>query len=749
MLGDRAAVQPLIEVLKDPDSDVRREAARALMKIGEPREVYKTFVARPETELFNLLRKYFTYDAEGVRQLTESQDLHLKARGYYFLVLKSKGENNYQQQFEYSNKALSYIDPKVDTALAILSLWLKARAEMQLDKKQAAIKTASEAEALLDYLSRREKEDYQEFFVEDTLFLKGNAYANNDEKKAAVANYDSALEHLKTTKEKYYWLRKDDIGELESKLLKMHGAVGGELEDEYLKKGIELGEKYRPVEKEDMQVDEAAYARMIILEKGKGNYEEAQRLAEELSMRRTDYVNRKLDIKLADAEKQRSIDEYKIRKKDIEVLEEERRNLAMKATNKEIGLLATKEQGEAIGMSAETASEIDKIESEIGVKQRELSNYLVTLKRLHPDLAVLLGAKPIELKNAQERLSPHTALLQYLLLPDKLLTFIITSEDIHIHEEAIKKDDLKLKVEQYKAFLSKIDRSVEKSGRLPEDGTLEELDKIYSHLYEILIKPVEGKLRGITTLGISPNGYLHYVPFGALWTKEDGTKKYLIDKYRSVFYINSTSLFWIASDRTGKSDITAANLIAYINPDESLKYGKDEENELKSIFKKNDIYYGKAAKKETLQTMALSNTVLHFSTHGKLNNQNSTQSYLVMADNRNLTVQDIWGLPLTGNVVTTLSACETGLGQILSGDDIVSLENAFIYAGSPTVVSTLWKVDEKATAEIVKAFYKNLVANKMNKAEALTQAQRDLRKDTPSYKNPYFWAGFTLRGTYQ
>ena len=286
---------------------------------------------------------------------------------------------------------------------------------------------------------------------------------------------------------------------------------------------------------------------------------------------------------------------------------------------------------------------------------------------------------------------------------------------------------------------------------MPEDETLKELDKIYSDLYDILIKQVEGKLKGITTLGISPNNYLHYVPFGALWSKEGDRKEYLIDKYKALFYVNSTSLFWIATDRTGTGDLKESNLLAFINPDGSLKHAREEENDLRDIFDKNEIYPGKKAKKELLETMDLSNTVLHFSTHGELDSVNSTQSYLVMADNKRLTVQDIWGLPLKGNVVTTLSACETALGKILSGDDIVSLENAFIYAGSPSVVSTLWKVDEKASAEIAKSFYKNLVLNKkkMDKAEALTQAQRDVRNNFPSYQDPFFWAGFTLRGAYQ
>ena len=85
----------------------------------------------------------------------------------------------------------------------------------------------------------------------------------------------------------------------------------------------------------------------------------------------------------------------------------------------------------------------------------------------------------------------------------------------------------------------------------------------------------------------------------------------------------------------------------------------------------------------------------------------------------------------------------------MNGNDIVSLESAFIYAGSPSVVSTPWKVDERATAELTTAFYRNLVNQKMSKAEALTQAQRKMKDTSTHYKDPYFWAGFMLRGIYQ
>jgi len=741
-LGDSTAVPLLIGAIKDADRWVRAGAAAALANMGEVGEVYKAFVERPEIPLFNIIRTDSRFDDNGLKQLTGSRDPFLKSAGYYVLALRSKvqAEADSEKQLQYSQKAFENIDPKAYTALAILSLWLKAEAEIYLAKLHDASETIKIAENHLAYLSPIERENYGELFEEYTLFLKGEVYARIGEDKTAIGNYEAARERLHTSRRiriasgRRLWGRDEREAErLESLIKKRLGTIGAKYYAEIREEGIKIGEQYKPRTELEMEIDEGAYAQQLVQVSGKGNYEEAQRLAEELAMRRAAYLNRKLDIKLADTDKQKSIDEYRIKQKSIDALEEKKRNLATK------GASSTAEA------AREESPELKKVDAEIRTKQRELNNYLVELKKDHPDLAALLGAKPIELKNTQEKLSSETALLQYILLPGKLVIFIIKATGIDIQEEPLHKD-LKAKVEQYQKHL----KNIEKSKQLT-DETRKELHQIYADLYEILIRPVQGKLQGITTLGISPNGYLHYVPFGALWAKEGGEPKYLIDQYRAIFYVNSTSIFWVATDRAGKGNVSESNLVAYINPDESLKFAKEEEKELKGIFKNNKIYYGGEAKKEALESMVLSNTVLHFSTHGSLNSRDSSKSYLVMANNRNLTVQDIWGLPLKGNVVTTLSACETSRGELLSGDDIVSLENAFIYAGSPSVVSTLWKVDERATAELVTAFYRNLVdaKKKMSKAEALTQAQKKVKDTSTHYKDPYFWAGFMLRGTYQ
>jgi CHAT domain-containing protein len=92
--------------------------------------------------------------------------------------------------------------------------------------------------------------------------------------------------------------------------------------------------------------------------------------------------------------------------------------------------------------------------------------------------------------------------------------------------------------------------------------------------------------------------------------------------------------------------------------------------------------------------------------------------------------------------LVTLSACETGLGKVANGDDVVGLTRGFLYAGSSSIVSSLWKVDDQATGVLMTGFY-NALKN-TGKREALRQAQLSARK---TYPHPYYWASFQLTGS--
>ncbi|MCL5995326.1 MAG: CHAT domain-containing protein, partial [Chloroflexi bacterium] len=103
---------------------------------------------------------------------------------------------------------------------------------------------------------------------------------------------------------------------------------------------------------------------------------------------------------------------------------------------------------------------------------------------------------------------------------------------------------------------------------------------------------------------------------------------------------------------------------------------------------------------------------------------------------------EVYGLDLHNTDLVVLSACETQLGRQSQGDDIIALNRAFMYAGTPTVVASLWSVNDEATSQLMRSFYQHLKEG-MGKAEALRAAQAELRT---RYPHPFYWAAFVLTG---
>lgn len=142
--------------------------------------------------------------------------------------------------------------------------------------------------------------------------------------------------------------------------------------------------------------------------------------------------------------------------------------------------------------------------------------------------------------------------------------------------------------------------------------------------------------------------------------------------------------------------------------------------------------------------------ILHFATHGLLNSEHPELSGLVLSlvdeqgkeQNGFLGLKDIYNLNLRAELVV-LSACETGLGKEIQGEGLVGVARGFMYAGASSVVASLWKVDDLATAEFMKMFYKGILNDKLRPAAALRRAQLAMSKRRTS---PYFWAGFVLQG---
>jgi len=147
--------------------------------------------------------------------------------------------------------------------------------------------------------------------------------------------------------------------------------------------------------------------------------------------------------------------------------------------------------------------------------------------------------------------------------------------------------------------------------------------------------------------------------------------------------------------------------------------------------------------------------IVHFATHGLLDSQHPELSGLVLSlvDSRGhgkdgfLQLEDIYNLNLPADLVV-LSACETGLGKEINGEGLIGLTRGFMYAGATRVVSSLWRVDDFATAKLMKAFYASMEQDGRRPAQALREAQLSLLEDR-RWSAPYYWAGFTIQGEWK
>lgn len=162
-----------------------------------------------------------------------------------------------------------------------------------------------------------------------------------------------------------------------------------------------------------------------------------------------------------------------------------------------------------------------------------------------------------------------------------------------------------------------------------------------------------------------------------------------------------------------------------------------------------------ATRNRFLSTDLTPYAILHLATHGYLNPKRpETSGFVLSTTDRKgqelegfVGLEEVYGLRAPVRLVV-LSACRTALGKDVRGEGLVGLTRGFMYAGASSVVASLWKVDDEATAELMKFFYSNMLQHGMEPAEALRAAQNSIRQQ-PKWRSPYYWAAFTLQGEYR
>jgi CHAT domain-containing protein len=346
------------------------------------------------------------------------------------------------------------------------------------------------------------------------------------------------------------------------------------------------------------------------------------------------------------------------------------------------------------------------------------------LRQQAPELTSLISVTSLSVAEIQKLIPADEALVEYYYTDKYLSIFILASRGL----SAVRMDSGHL-AEDIKNFRTAIENT--------SSSAHEQLAK---HLFNMLVKPIEGLLSS-NRLIIVPHGALHYLPFYALY---DG-KDYLIERY-SIRMLPSASMFkYLQRNKSEK----LGDILAFGNPDlGDQKYNLvNAENEAVSVSKtlpSSKYFLRKDATETALKKYGEGFSYIHFATHGEFDPDKPLNSALLLAadsvsDGR-LTVDKLYSMKLNADLVT-LSACETGLGKIANGDDVVGLTRGFLYAGSSSIVASLWKVEDFATSTLMTSFYEAL--KKTDKREALRLAQLQSKK---KYPHPYYWASFQLTG---
>ena len=354
---------------------------------------------------------------------------------------------------------------------------------------------------------------------------------------------------------------------------------------------------------------------------------------------------------------------------------------------------------------------------------------MLEIQLKNPDLASIISVDPLTLAQVQEFLDPGTALLAYYLAPHEILCWFITRDQMELFRTPLGRETLTRSVLDYRRNLQNLE---------PAEAQSEEL-------YTWLLAPVKERLKGMKAVGIVPHHILHHLSFATLF---DG-KEYLVDQV-PLFSLPSASVLRHTEKYRGMEKNT--KVLAVGNPDLknpalALPFAEKEVASIGWRFPNVTVLTGDKATEGWVVRNISDFGIIHLASHGDFDPVNPLFSSVKLAsddaDDGDLRASEIFGLDIQASLVM-LSACQTGLGKITGGDDVIGMNRAFLYAGTNAIMSSLWRVSDISTALLVKQFYREFKSK--GKAESLQRAMQHVKNRFP---HPGYWGAFVLVGDYR
>jgi CHAT domain-containing protein/Tfp pilus assembly protein PilF len=412
--------------------------------------------------------------------------------------------------------------------------------------------------------------------------------------------------------------------------------------------------------------------------------------------------------------------------------------------------------------SAAAAKELDALGTELEQVQSKI-------RETSPQYAALTQPVPLSLEEIQTQLlDADTVLLEYSLASEKSFLWAVTASSIELFELPRRAEIESAAKKVYELVTARDARA----------GFQAAASKASS----MLLGPVAARLENKRIL-IVADGVLQYLPFAAL---PDPSGRPLIVNHEVVMAPSASVVAVLRQETAGRRParkqlavladpvysiddprIAAGNSLFRLASRSApapgqdfvrLRFSRREADEIarfapaQGTFKAVDF---DASRATVLSRDFGQHRIIHFATHSLLNNERPELSGIVLSlvdrhgrpQNGFLRLYDIYNLRLSSDLVV-LSACQTALGGEIKGEGLIGLTRAFLYAGAPRVVATLWETDDRASAELMKRFYEALLVRHERPAAALRSAQVALWR-TNGWDAPYYWAAFTLQGEWR
>ena len=383
-----------------------------------------------------------------------------------------------------------------------------------------------------------------------------------------------------------------------------------------------------------------------------------------------------------------------------------------------------------VGGTARTAAADTATKEEIARREQELVELLREVGSEKSGWATLQNLKIPSVDEVQAFLRPDEVLVEYYTIGDRFQAFLISRNNFEIVRDLTTTSAVRASLKGVTFQLSKFHLQpayVQVHGPQLLTATQHHLREMHRQL----IEPLQDKIPQ-QSLIVIPHQLLHYIPFDALY---DGSR-YLIDSH-DITRAPSVSVLKICREK--KIENMEQDLVLAA-PDEMTPYINEEVQALRELLPKGLFFVGSEAREDKLRRYGQTAGKLHIAAHGIFRSDNPMFSSLKLGDSW-LNLFDIFNLQL-GAELTVLSACETGMSAVWEGDELLGLARGFLYAGTPSLLVSLWTVNDRSTAKLMRRFYEGLQRG-LSKARALREAVLTVKAE---FSHPYYWAPFILMG---